>query len=460
MASPVCRQRGQALALALVLAVLGAAGLFHMFRTGQTLAHKTRLLNAADAAAFGAAVWRARVLNFNAYSNRAIIAQEVAVAQALTLQSWSRHFAQFSRNAGRMASVHPPLAAVFDTLAQTAEAARDLADTTAALEIRLRAAPGTGYKDLLQASQELLTLSAGVFGASAVANEVARANDPEFFAFALPDAGAFNAFTRRHESDPDRERLRDLVVRSLDEFTRGPRETDLVLWGLPSSCVLSLSSPAAWFQMYRKRGGTVLAPGLDRWEAADTASIHDNRRRGFLGHRCRRVEWLPLGWGAAEAAREGPLGRIVAREGGVAINPVALAFAERELDDAGGAQASEYVNVAAQGSYSGIARVRELAYENLASRRFPRTRVAVLARAQASSLFRNPGLERPAGRLRPPGAAAGGRLWALAAAQVHFVRPPSAPLRQEFASLYNPYWQARLATPSMPERLAAEAHVE
>ena len=88
---------GYALVLALVLAVLASAGLFHMFRTGQTLAHKTRLLNAADAAAYGAAVWRARVLNFNAYSNRAIIAQEVAVAQALTLQSWSRHFEQFSR---------------------------------------------------------------------------------------------------------------------------------------------------------------------------------------------------------------------------------------------------------------------------------------------------------------------------------------------------------------------------
>lgn len=459
MESLVRSQRGQALAFALVLLVLGAAGLFYMFRTGQTLAHKTRLLNAADAAAFGAAVWRARVLNFNAYANRAIIAQEVAVAQAVTLQSWSRHFAQFSRNASRMASVYPPLAAVFDTLADSAEVARELAQATADLEIRLRAAPGTGYKDLLQASQELLTLSAGVFGSSAVANEVARANDPAFFAFALPDAGAYSAFTRRYESDADRERLRDLVVRSLDDFTRGPRETDLVLWGLPSSCVLSISSPSAWFQMYRKRGGTAMAPGLDRWEAADTASLHDNRRRGLFGQRCRRVEWLPLGWGAAEASLEAPMGQVVAREGGVEINPAALSFAERELSDAGGLQSGESVPIAS-GDYSGIARVRELAYENLSSQRYPQTRVAVLARADAPSLFRNPALERPAGRLRPPGAHAGGRLWAVSAARVHFVRPPSAPARQEYASLYNPYWEARLATPSLVERLEAEAHVD
>ena len=453
-------QRGQALALALVLAVLGAAGLFHMFRTGQTLAHKTRLLNAADAAAYGAAVWRARVLNFNAYSNRAIIAQEVAVAQALTLQSWSRHFEQFSRNAARMARVYPPLAAVFETLAEAAEVARELADTTAALEIRLRAGPGTGYKELLQASQELLTLSAGVFGASAVANEIARANDREFFAFALPDAGAFNRFTRRYESAEDRERLRDLVVRSLDEFTSGPRETDLVLWGLPASCALSLNAPSAWFQMYRKRGGTVLAPGLDRWEAVDTASIHDNRRRGFFGLRCRRAELLPLGWGAAEASLDGPLGRSVAQPGGVAINPAALRFAEGQLEEAAGAPGSIAAAFAIEGDYAGIARVRELSFENLDSQRFPRSRVAVLARVGAGAIARNPDLDEPVGRLRPSGGHAGDRLWALAAAEAHFMRPPAGPQRQEFASLYNPYWQARLVAPSPTERLAAESHVD
>src|SRR5690606_29367098 len=113
-----------------------------------------------------------------------------------------------------------------------------------------------------------------------------------------------------------------------------------------------------------------------------------------------------------------------------------------------------------EGDYAGIARVRELSYENLESRRFPRSRVAVLARVDTGKLFRNPALEEPTGRLRPPGAHAGGRLWALAAAEAHFVRPPADPQRREYASLYNPYWQARLVTPSLAERLAAEAHVD
>jgi hypothetical protein len=453
-------QRGQALVLALALLLLGSAGLFHLFRTGQAIATKTRLVNAADAAAYGAAVWRARVLNFNAYANRAIIAQEVAVAQALTLQSWARHFAQFARNAARISRVYPPLAAVAETLADAADAARELTDATAGTEIVLRAGQGTGYKEILQASQELLTLSAGVFGASAVANEVARANDGAFFAFALPDAGAFHRFTRRYESDVDRQRLRDLVERSLDDFTRGPRSTDLVLWGLPASCALSPNRPADWFQMYRKRGGTALAPGLDRWEAADTASLHDNRRRGLFGLRCRRTELLPLGWGATEASREGPLGRLVARPGEVDLNPTALRLAETQLDDAFVQPAPDEIPIDPQGNYAGIARVRELAYEALDSQRFPRSRVAVLARVDAASALRNEALDQPSGRLRPPSATAGGRFWALASAEAFFARPASEPARIEYASLYNPYWQARLTAPILTERLAAEAHVD
>lgn len=445
------RQRGQALALALALLVIGAGGLFFLFRGGQTLAHKTRLVNAADAAAYSAAVWRARVLNFNAYSNRAIVAQEAAVAQAVTLLSWSRYFEQFAENAARVARAYPPVGVVFEAIAEAASAARELVEATAATEIRLRAGPGVGYKELLQASQELLTLSAGVFGASAVANETARANDSRFFAFALPDGGAYTGFTRRYASDEDRERLRDVVMRSLDDFTRGPRETDLVLWGLPASCILSLDGPSGSFQMFRKRGGTTLAPGLDRWEAVDNASLHDNRRRGFPGRRCRRVELLPVGWGGAEASLDEALGRSAARPGGVDINPAALRLAEGRMSE----EAS-----AGEGLYSGISRVRELAYENLASQRYPRSRVAVLARVDAARLPRNPELEQPAGRLRPPGAHAGGRLWALAAAEVHFVRPPVEPRRVEYASLYNPYWQARLVTPTDTERLVAESHVD
>ena len=87
-----------ALVLAVVLLFAGCLGLFFMFSTGQLAATRQRLDNAADASAYSAALWRARVMNYHAYSNRAIVAQEVAIAQAVTLVSWARYFDQFTGN--------------------------------------------------------------------------------------------------------------------------------------------------------------------------------------------------------------------------------------------------------------------------------------------------------------------------------------------------------------------------
>lgn len=441
-------EHGQALVLALLLLFMGLLALFFLFSTGQVAATKARLTNAADAAAYSAALWRARVLNFHAYANRAIVAQEVAVAQAVTLVSWSKYFEHFTQNAQVLAAVFPPLAPVLQSAAQVATQARTLTEFAAADEVFWRAAADTGYKEILQRSQELLQLSAGVFGAGAAANEIARANDPAFFAYALTDVGEFERFTRRYASDADRERIRDLVLRSLDPFTAGPRSEDQILWLLPSSCLLSLSDPSGWFQMFRKRGGTALAPGLERWEAADTASMHDNRRSGFLGLNCRRRELVPLGWGAAEA---GPAaGAILSNPGDVNLNPAALAAATGEIDGA---------NLPGFDSYGGISRVRELNYEGFSNRRYPTSSLAVLARVERGSVRTANTLNLGTGRLRLFERFAGDRLWALAAGEVYFRRPPDAGTGSEYASLYSPFWQARLAEPTDAQRLAAEAYV-
>src|SRR5690606_38523865 len=227
-------QLGQALALGLVLLMGAVLGLFFLFSTGQALDTRQRLDNAADAAAWSAALWRARVLNFHAYSNRAIIAQEVAVAQAVTMTSWARYFEHFTANASVLAAAYPPVATVISAAASIAAQARQMTERAASDEIGWRADPALGHKQLLLRSQALLHRSADTFGMGAVANEVARANDPRFFAFAMSDAGGYERFTRRWASDPERERLQKLVLGALDNFTAGPRSLDLRLLLLPS----------------------------------------------------------------------------------------------------------------------------------------------------------------------------------------------------------------------------------
>jgi hypothetical protein len=442
------RQRGQALVLALVLMFAGLLGLFFMFGTGQVSAAKQRLNTAADAAAYSAAAWRARVLNFHAYSNRAIVAQEVAVAQAVTLTSWAKYFERFATNARMLAAVYPPAAPVLSAAASVAGNARDLTERTAADEIEARAAPGVGYKALLQRSQEALQLSADAFGLGAVANEIARANDPGFFAFALGDAGAFQRFTRRHESDDERRRLLGVVTESLDPFVKGPRGDDLRLLLLPSSCFGTTGSVDRWFRWWRKRGGTAMTPDLERWEAVDTGSIHNYRRSGFFSS-CRGREWLPVGWGGAEATDDAPRHAVLGDPGNTSDNVAATMLAGAEMAGHG---------YAGFGRYGGIERVRELDYAALAQQRFPVTQVVVLARSEAANVRTANVANVGIGRLRLFERYAGERLWAMAVGEVYFRRPPGAPERIEYASLYNPYWQARLAQPTDAQRAAAAAY--
>ncbi|CAN5714613.1 hypothetical protein BH11PSE12_BH11PSE12_33790 [soil metagenome] len=64
-----------------------------MYTMGQQSINKMKLQNTADAAAYSAVMAEARDYNFSAYTNRAIIANQVAVAQVVGLTSWSRNYA-------------------------------------------------------------------------------------------------------------------------------------------------------------------------------------------------------------------------------------------------------------------------------------------------------------------------------------------------------------------------------
>ena len=267
------RQSGQALILGLMLLAIGVGLMLLLAGSGTLLSARQRLVQAADASAYSAAIWRARVLNTLAYSNRTIVAQEVAIAQAVTLSAWARHFETLAGQAELLATIYPPAAGVLATLASSASASADLSQRAMSLEIGWRAGSGVGLTALLEQTQALLLRSANGFGLSAVAQEVARANDPRFSAFALSDRGSFASFVRHQTSIEDRASLREVVLASLDPFTGGSRDRDLRL-PLPSSCVGRSTQLDKWTLWMRKRGSTELSDDLDRWQALDTTSLH------------------------------------------------------------------------------------------------------------------------------------------------------------------------------------------
>jgi hypothetical protein len=87
------RQRGQAIVFMLLTAgVIVMLGLF-ILNAGILTSEKMRLQNAADAVVYSVSTVEARDLNFTAYTNRAMVANEVAIGQLVGLMSWAAQFA-------------------------------------------------------------------------------------------------------------------------------------------------------------------------------------------------------------------------------------------------------------------------------------------------------------------------------------------------------------------------------
>lgn len=87
------KQAGQIVPVALFGLLVLSTMLAVMYNTGQKVTDKSQVANAADAASYSGAVWTARHLNFMAYTNRAMIANHVAVGHYISYISWFRYVA-------------------------------------------------------------------------------------------------------------------------------------------------------------------------------------------------------------------------------------------------------------------------------------------------------------------------------------------------------------------------------
>ena len=75
--------------LILLLTMVGVVGTVALVSTGILTSEKMQLQNAADATAYSVSVLEARDLNYSAYMNRAMVANEVAIGQMVSMMSWA-----------------------------------------------------------------------------------------------------------------------------------------------------------------------------------------------------------------------------------------------------------------------------------------------------------------------------------------------------------------------------------
>ncbi|MFT7527970.1 MAG: hypothetical protein ACI9LY_003130 [Arenicella sp.] len=83
------KQAGQAFWLVLMFTVITTVLGISVLTNGILVTEKMEMQNAADAAAFSVSSAEARDLNFASYTNRAMVANEIAMGQVLSFMSWA-----------------------------------------------------------------------------------------------------------------------------------------------------------------------------------------------------------------------------------------------------------------------------------------------------------------------------------------------------------------------------------
>lgn len=383
------RERGHAVVFTLtLLTCLGVAALL-VHDSGRLVAEKRRLIDASDSAALSAAQFEARVLNFESYMNRAIVANQVAMAQSVSLRSWLDYMSRTVNRANRITRFVPYLGSA------TAALQRVMAGVNRAAQPLLVAGEGTlalFTADFARAGEALHL--AAVPAAQDIARRTAAANFPgarlsvRGNALLAANAAGWARITRVY-GGARRDRQKEVVIRSLDRFTadRGARFAVPVIVRL------------------EKRGGTDLL-GFDTWRALDTFALH---QRVLFGWR----ETFSVGWGGAEQGRATRLRGV--HGGSHRVNRRTSRVALRDLRSARVSR--------------GLPAMRDLARLDAASSGDLRLDLELEA-----------GVSSRGAVVRT--------MTARASARAFHARPvPRADRRRERASLYSPYWQARLATP-------------
>jgi hypothetical protein len=421
---PRYRQRGQALIYGMFMLVCGSAALFFVFNTGQLTLEKTKLVNTADAVAYSAGVLHARALNFDAYTNRALMANEVMIAQTVSIASWV-DYAQ-----GHVDSVPPlncyevvysapfwlglveylPLCVALSwppgalAVQYAREAVQPVAEATVMLSeaarLNLQLAQAVMFASLVPARARLM-------------QEVADANyrqDGAVKVDALPltdqwllfDGGPF--ITRNSGDDRARFREAAQTAAGKDAFV-ARRDWDS---HSPWPCLLAPRGDAA-------HNGATTLEGYDDWKAHDSASLSvESWHIHLFSMGCETDASYSLGSGSQSAADWGYSGIpnfYSLSEKALAYNPANSDPDQRDPHLKFSIRLTRAVSE--QRTSGGASAVR------------PSGKMAIYAGAQAEQVMA-----------------------AVATSEVYFERPADAPRmdgKTELASLFNPYWQVRLS---------------
>ena len=426
------RQGGQALVYGLFVLAGGLTALFFLFNAGQLTFERDKLTTTADAVAYSAGVMNARALNFTAYTNRALMANEVAVAQMVSLASWTHLIdreAQTAASLGCETWWNFPYAATFARYGTLCMGLYYSATYTSSFSgyldnvAPIMIAAIEGVKTILQGTQALM-VGALIVQRPVVMQEVADANyrNNGRIRVELPLEDDFLLFDGNEpflmwRTGSTRNRFASAAVAAAnsDPFVPGRSWTDQQ--DIPHPCAFSLKKDTI-----NRTGGTSLI-GLDEWRAADNVRYtYYYTRWSWRGPRCRSsgTTWAS---GKQSAGGSGSSTNWSEYNG----MPSNLDLSDRALS----------FNPENSNPYRQDPRLRFTA-------RLTRD-VAQTATSEGRSNIKPAPGGGVYGLNQFKSNAAKNRYGAVATSEVYFERPTKrADGRRELANVFNPYWQVHL----------------
>lgn len=484
------RQQGQALIYGMFMLIGSLTALFFLFNTGQLASEKTKLVNTADAVAYSAGVLHARALNFDAYNNRALMANEVLVAQMVSLASWAQYA---KRHVENVPVIFPECVNVYPA----AGIAAFNYDAAYGAMCYVLAQPGNPVTSVIEGLGAIVPdIASGVVSAVELNKEAIKAaqgwvHSQSHFENMRAEVlqqvadrnyagdGSVKVHTGSASAGDKGGQLTDQWAGFVSEYTGEKRArmgtatavaaasdkfVDDRHWTanafLPSIIGLCLSRRNS----VKRRGGTNLV-GLDEWVAEDTESFwfwHLSGGGIFKIFSCDESE-TPIAWGTQRAAPAGKeQGAPGARLGdSPTVNPGAHSMASSS----------------AWSDYTGIPAYYDLSESILNDAKDPVLRFAVRLERAPGNTRTSDGTSAIATSARLnkfSNGFAGGVMSTIATSEVYFERPwfntgdtsyatgytdyvvtqnqstsnPYAGKSHELGSLFNPYWQVRLATNS------------
>lgn len=472
-------QAGQVLVWFLGFAASMAVVFAGVYSVGQATSEKQKIVNAADAAAYSGALTEARALNLASYTNRSVIANEVLVAQLVSLDSWTSYFSVATDNYGKLFQILSKIPYVgflfvipeitMKSLNQVVTPIANGLDNSIPQVIRLWELTYKGWYNLTIApafTPPVMALAAKAAAEKVLLNNVSTQGGRADVAPRLVNVGAFaianelewNKLTMRYKksgvpgtASDNRKYAGDLLLESRDEFSKNRPGADFLLarifFGNQSLCL----RPFIRFGS-EKLGSTKLA-NYERWEAQDTVEYK-------LKTPAPSCSWgkgtvaVPAGWGRATADQNSSKGNI--------------------MNTSGGAGALAYGKNHANGAWSGVKELYDVERDSAGK---PKQENATYAVAIAKNKvdvknneslgFVSQPLSGPTGSPDLKAGFAKDQIGAVSEATIFFSRPVRnsrditagnlfrADAHQEYASLYSPYWQVRLKSPSVANRILA-----